>query len=246
MNEIKIAAEIITSAYPGTCLTGAGISVDSGIPPFRGENSLWERYDPEVYVSIEGFSRNPVKVWELYRDLGEILLTAEPNAGHVALAELEKEKFINGIITQNIDGLHARAGSKKIVEYHGSSDRAICLDCNKTYMLDKDILKQDPPRCECGMVLKPDIVFYGEMIPQYAVLESAAMIADAGFILVVGTSGVTYPANQLPLQMKKRGGKVIEVNVEPTPLTPLADVSVFGSASDNLPAILDAIKEIKD
>lgn len=237
-DHIKKSVDIILANAPGTVLTGAGISVDSGIPPFRGSGGLWEKYDPEEYVSISGFKRNPKKVWQLYIELGRLLLNSKPNPGHMALAEMEKRGYLNGIITQNIDGLHFRAGSAKVVEYHGSSDRAVCLRCYKTYLLDEEKLAERTPRCDCGAVLKPDIVFFGELIPRSALLESQALIESSGFILVIGTSAVVYPANQLPLQAKKRGLKIIEVNTEETPLSNTADISLFGSSSIILPELL--------
>lgn len=236
-SEIKKAVDIIMHFSPGTVLTGAGISVDSGIPPFRGSGGLWEKYDPEEYVSISGFRRNPEKIWKLYIELGKLLLHSKPNPGHIALAEMEKRGYLNGIITQNIDGLHFRAGSAKVVEFHGSSDRAVCMKCFKTFLLDENKLSELVPRCDCGEILKPDIVFFGELIPRSAVLESQVLIESSKFILVAGTSAFVYPANQLPLQAKKRGGKIIEINTEATPLSEVADVSIFGSTSVILPEL---------
>jgi NAD-dependent deacetylase len=242
-SELKKAVEIITEYFPGTVLSGAGISVDSGIPPFRGSGGLWEKYDPEEYVSISGFIRNPEKIWQLYIELGKLLLNSKPNPGHNALAEMEKRGYLNGIITQNIDGLHFRSGSAKVVEFHGSSDRAVCIKCYKTYFLDEKKLSEKVPRCDCGEVLKPDIVFFGELIPRSALLESQELIEDSRFILVVGTSAVVYPANQLPMQIKRRGGKIIEVNTEPTPLTQAADVSLLGSTSEILPKLVKLLPD---
>lgn len=242
-SDLKKAVEIITEYAPGTVLSGAGISVDSGIPPFRGQGGLWEKYDPEEYVSISGFTRNPKKIWQLYIELGRLLLESKPNPGHYALAEMEKRGYLNGIITQNIDGFHYKAGSVRVVEYHGSSDRAVCLKCYKTFFLDEKKLSEEVPRCDCGQVLKPDIVFFGELIPRSALLESQELIESSKFILVVGTSAVVYPANQLPLQVKRRGGKVIEVNTEPTPLSEVADVSLFGSTSEILPKLTNMLPD---
>ncbi len=241
--EYERAAELIVSSGAGTSLTGAGISVDSGIPPFTGTSGLWEKYDPEEYVTITGFARNPAKVWKLYKELGHMLEDAEPNEGHITLATLEKAGYINGVITQNIDALHQKAGSEKVIEYHGGGNRAVCMKCRKQFPLDEKLLEKDPPECpDCKVVLKPDIVFYGEPIPRYAALESMAMVQDAGFILVVGTASIVYPANQLPLAIKGKGGAIIEFNVERTPLTEIADVTLYGSSSETLPRLLEELK----
>jgi len=243
MSDIQETVKIIKNHSPGVALTGAGISVDSGIPPFRGSGGLWEKYDPEEYVSIAGFTRNPEKVWKLYAELGKTLREAETNPGHTSLAELENMGYLVGLITQNIDGFHKKAGSKRVVEYHGGGDRAICLECHKTYPLDENKLKEMPPRCDCGQILKPDIVFFGEQIPRAAMLETQELIEESNYILVVGTSATVVPASQIPILVKKRGGKIIEFNMEATPLTDIADLSIFGSASETLPELVEALKK---
>jgi NAD-dependent deacetylase len=245
MSDIHKATDIIKKLAPGIALTGAGISVDSGIPPFRGSGGLWEKYDPNEYVSIGGFSRNPEKVWNLYLELGATLLEAKPNPGHIALAELEEMSYLNGVITQNIDGFHQKAGSRRVVEYHGGGDRAVCLRCHKSFPLNEDKLKEIPPKCDCGQILKPDIVFYGEQIPRAAILESQELIEESNFIIVVGTSATVVPASQIPVMVKRLGGKIIEINVEPTPLTDIADVSLFGSSSEKLPELVKILKKDK-
>ncbi len=245
MEEVKRAAEIIASGRLVVALTGAGISVESGIPAFRGSQGLWEKYDPMEYAHISSFLRNPEKVWGMLVELYEIVKNAKPNPAHYALAELEKLGRCHAVITQNVDALHQKAGSERVIEFHGTGETLTCLSCGKRFRVEEIDLGRIPPRCECGGVLKPDIVFFGESIPPDALEESFDLARRCDVVLVVGTSAQVYPAAQIPQTAKAHGAKVIEVNLEPTPLTSsITDIFCQGSASKVLPAIVDEVKRI--
>ncbi len=238
-NNILSAAQIIKNARKVCALTGAGISEESGIAPFRGTNSIWEKYDPEEYAYIGAFLNNPAKVWQMIRELIDIIFEAEPNKGHIALAEMEKAGKLNSIITQNVDGLHQAAGSRNVIEFHGNNMRLICLKCDKILKTEKELYREIPPRCHCGGILRPDVVFFGEPIPQRAITESYAEAKTCDIMLVIGTSAVVTPAAEIPLTARENGAKIIEINIESTPLTGIvADISIFGKAGEVLPEIL--------
>ncbi len=229
---IRRAAEDLSAARNVVALTGAGISVESGIPPFRGKGGLWEKVDPMVFANIDNFVRNPAQVWEvLIKDLKGIIDTARPNAGHRGLARLEEMGKLRAVITQNVDGLHQLAGNTDVIEFHGNCAWQRCMDCSEkipTPNVSLDIL---PPRCACGGVLRPDWVFFGEAIPAVAMDRSRRMAAACDVMLVVGTSAVVQPAAYMPLIAKQGGAKVIEINPERTPLTgQVSDYLVPGPA----------------
>ena len=194
-------------------LTGAGISAESGIPTFRSKGGLWEKHDPTVYASIEVFRRDPSKYWEIRGEFIRGYDRYRPNAAHLALAELEKSGIVQQVITQNIDGLHRKAGSRRVIEIHGSLREIDCLQCGKQYLA-PDVPEGNPPFCACGGVLKPNTVLFGEALPPQA-LESAYREAQAcSTMLVIGTSAVVYPAAGLPSLARQHGAKIIEVNIE--------------------------------
>ncbi len=243
MKEIERAAEIIAGSKCVIALTGAGISVESGIPAFRGSQGLWTKYDPMEYAHISSFMRDPEKVWRMLAELYEIVLSAKPNPAHYALKELEDLGKCTAVITQNVDALHQRAGSRKVIEFHGTGETLTCLDCGRSYKVDDVDLKKIPPRCTCGGVLKPDIVFFGEPIPPDALRESFELARRADVLLVVGTSAQVYPAASIPEEAKASGAKIIEVNLEPTPLTnTITDVFCQGKAGEVLPKIVERVR----
>ncbi|MFX0113024.1 MAG: NAD-dependent protein deacylase [Candidatus Hodarchaeota archaeon] len=217
-------------------LTGAGISADSGMPTFRGKEGLWEKYRPEELANPIAFEKNPELVWEWYSWRLERLFSAEPNHAHYALAELESLNLLQLVISQNVDDLHERAGSSQIIKLHGSIVHTKCLNCNRREKIAKAPKKA--PLCPCGSMLRPDVVWFGESLnPQ--TLESAfkeAMTCHS--MLVIGTSGVVYPAAVLPSIAKDKGALIIEFNITPTALTPLADYFFSGPASKNVPNLL--------
>lgn len=241
-SQVLRAVELLKQHRRAIALTGAGISVDSGIPDFRSPGGLWARYAPMEYATIEAFRSHPEKVWKMLLEVDELLRRAEPNPAHRALAELEDLGFLQGIVTQNIDGLHQRAGSKIVVEFHGGSHRLRCLECDGTW--DAQALPPGQvPRCDrCQVILKPDIVFFGEAIGQRNLADAFSLAGQCQAVLVVGTSATVSPASQVPLMAQRAGAVLLEFNLEPTPLSDVADLCVRGSASDTLPALVDALR----
>ena len=240
---VQRTAQAIMSAKHVVALTGAGLSVESGIPPFRGKGGLWAKYDPEEYAHIDAFQRNPGRVWEMLREMRAVIQQARPNPAHTALAEMEQLGFLKCIVTQNVDGLHQEAGSRNVVEFHGNDRTLVCTMCGLSLPsaeVEVDVL---PPLCACGGVLKPNVVRVGEPIPRAALLEASQAARQGDVALVAGTTAEVYPAAELPLKIKERGGGVIEFNIEATVLTGgIADWSHMESASDSLGAIVRAIR----
>ena len=237
----QAALKISSSFYP-IALTGAGISVESGIPDFRGKDGLWSKYDPLEYAHIEGFLRDPDKIWNMLAELISIVRQAEPNPAHYALATLEKKEKLRCVVTQNIDGLHQRAGSKNVFEFHGSNDWLLCIRCLKKFPTASVSLETIPPRCECGQALKPDVVFFGEMIPQRALKGAFEAASVCDLLLVIGTSAEVVPASQLAYVAKSNGATIIEINPEESNLTNrITDIHIPGKAGEILPLIIDRI-----
>ena len=242
MDNVAQAAEVLRRCKRAIALTGAGISVDSGIPDFRSAGGLWTKYEPMEYATIQAFRASPEKVWEMLLEVDDLVHNAQPNPGHRALAELERAGYVGGIVTQNIDGLHQRAGSTDVVEFHGSAARLVCEPCGRSLAADT-MSRGVMPRCErCHQPLKPDIVFFGEAIPKHA-LEGAFRLAEAcDAVLVVGTSATVSPASEVPVLARRNGADLLEFNLERTPLSSLASVCVLGSASETLPALVEALR----
>ena len=236
------AVEIILDSNMTLALTGAGISVESGIPDFRSAGGLWSRFDPAEYATIQAFRANPEKVWEMLREMDSIVNSAKPNKAHLGMGELERMGFLHHIITQNVDNLHQAAGSTKVIEYHGNASTLTCLWCGNTYSA---VEKRDErsPKCECGRFLKPDVVFFGEAIPPQAMNLSFQLASSTQALMVVGTSAVVYPVNTIPSIAKQNGAKIIEINIERTHLTDtLTDVFLEGRAGQ---IMWDLVQEIK-
>jgi NAD-dependent deacetylase len=220
--------------------TGAGISVDAGIPAFRGGQGLWEKYDPMEYAEISAFHRDPKKVWTMLREMGSVILGAGPSPAHLALGALEQAGLLDAVITQNVDGLHQSAGNTNVIEYHGNHLRLLCEHCSRTSPFTEESTKILPfPRCEkCGEPLKPDVVFFGESIPTGAVIRANHAAAACKVMMIVGTSGVVYPAAEIPFMAAANGASVVEINVSPTPFTSsITNHYLEGRASEILPAI---------
>ncbi|MBR4509044.1 MAG: NAD-dependent deacylase [Elusimicrobiaceae bacterium] len=217
---MKEIIDLIKNAKCLTAFTGAGISVESGIPPFRGAGGLWEKYDPK-YIEIEFFYSHPKESWaEMKKIFFNSMGVAKPNTAHKTLAKLEEMGFLKGIITQNIDNLHQKAGNKKVLEYHGTIDTLVCTKCSKKYKTKDTDLTPDLPSCSCGGILKPDFVFYGEGINPQVYQESLALALKTDVMFVVGTSGEVMPACSLPMAAKQQNGAVIiEINTLPSAYT---------------------------
>jgi NAD-dependent deacetylase len=241
---IERAAKDILNSKKTIAFTGAGISVESGIPDFRGARGLWQKYDPEEYAHIHAFYSNPEKVWLMLRDMFELIMTAKPNPAHTGLAELERMGYLSSIVTQNVDGLHQAAGSRKVIEFHGSHRTLSCLKCSQKVEGSSFTLEDLPARCpRCSSLLKPDVVFFGEPIPWEAQATSFKESKSCDAVLVVGTSAVVYPAASIPIMAKERGAKVIEINLEPTPLTnQISDYLICGAAGEIIPAVVEEVK----
>lgn len=224
-------------------VTGAGISQESGIPTFRGKDGLWRKYDPMKLATIDAFYENPKLVWEWYEERRQNILNANPNPGHIAIAELEKYRQVS-VLTQNIDGLHQRAGSTNVYELHGSIITIKCTVCDFKNKITSGFL-QLPPLCKCGNILRPDVVWFGEALPQ-DVWESAIIHAsECDTMIVVGTSLEVSPANLLPVYAKQNGAMIIEVNVDQTHMSSKVDLSLRASAAKALPGLVDIISQVQ-
>ena len=207
------AAKILVKCSKCIALTGAGISAESGIPTFRSKGGLWNSYDPTVYASIDTFKEDPSKYWSIRGEFIRNYNDYNPNEGHFALARLEQSGYMQCIITQNIDGLHRKAGSRNILEIHGSLREIHCMSCKKEYIA-PDIPPGDTPKCTCGGVLKPDTVLFGESLPEGVLFEAEQHAGSCDAMLLIGTSAIVYPAAYLPVLAKKNGAKIIEINIE--------------------------------
>ncbi|HYA01713.1 MAG TPA: NAD-dependent deacylase [Syntrophobacteria bacterium] len=244
MNEEMIgkAARMICESRLTLALTGAGISVDSGIPDFRSPGGLWDRYDPAEYGTIWAFHANPVKVWHMIREMSEMVNRAKPNPAHLGLAQLQHLGLLHTIITQNIDSLHQRAGASRVIEYHGSSRTLSCLACGRRFKAE-ETAGEVPPRCACTEILKPDVVFFGELIPVEALRESQHLASSCDTLVVVGTSAQVAPANTLPETAKLGGARIIEINVQPTVLTSsFTDIFLQGKAGAMVARLVEEVQ----
>jgi NAD-dependent deacetylase len=218
-------------------LTGAGISAESGIPTFRGPGGAWEKFRLEDVATRAGFDRDPVKVWQWYGLRRATIDSAQPNAGHRALAELEPRTPRFTLVTQNIDGLHQRAGNRNVLEIHGNIWTLRCTRCHREW-LDSMVPLPLLPRCECGGLARPAVVWFGELLPQDVWNMAEQATANSEVFLVVGTSAVVYPAAGLIELAHRSGARVIEVNTEPTAMSAVADCSILGAAGEILPRLL--------
>ncbi len=241
------AAREIRDRKPVVALTGAGVSVDSGIPDFRDAGGLWERFDPMEYAHIDAFRRNPEKTWLLFQEMQGLVEGAQPNPGHKGLGRLEELGLLCTVITQNVDGLHQRAGNSDVIEYHGNSRSLVCPSCDRR--ISRDGVRQDQhkglPRCACGSVLKPDVVLFGEPIPRQCQLRAQVAARQCGVMLVVGTSAMVYPASEIPQVAKSSGALIVEINVRETVLTgTVTDIFLQGSASVVFPRLLAALSRM--
>lgn len=220
-----------------TILTGAGISAESGVPTFRGKNGLWKNFRPEELATPEAFKEDPCLVWEWYDSRRQVLSRLKPNPGHFIIAEIEKRAKEFTLITQNVDGLHQLAGSKNIMELHGNIWRVKCLTCGKVAE-NRDVPIKILPFCECGGLLRPDVVWFGEMLSDNIMKKAFAASDNCGLMFVIGTSGVVHPAASLALRAKDEGAFIVEINIESTPLSASADATIFGTSGDILPQLL--------
>ncbi len=246
MEPLEQAAEILRKASHITAFTGAGISVESGIPPFRGKEGLWSRYDP-IVLDIDYFHAHPLESWKVIREIFyDFFGRAAPNPAHYTLAEMEREGHLAAVITQNIDNLHQEAGSRNVIEYHGNSQRLLCERCGASYAAKEMDLRILPPKCRHDdSVLKPDFVFFGEPIPFEAARKSEEEARNADVFLVIGTTGEIMPASFIPRLAKEHGATIVEVNPETSAFThTITDIHLKGKAGTILPALWKRIKEM--
>jgi len=243
MEKIDEAVKVLKDAKKVTVLTGAGISVESGIPDFRSANGLWSKYDPFEYAHIDSFRKDPYKVWKMLLEMHSILQGKKPNRAHLALKELEDLGKEVVIITQNIDKLHTLAGSSTVYEYHGVWDRLVCIKCGKTDKIENYKLDEIPHCDRCNFPYKPDVVFFGEPIDPDIMRKSNEASKNCDVFMVIGTSAQVYPAAFLPNLAFRQGIPIIEVNLEPTPLTSsLNTIFLQGPATKVMDELLKKIK----
>lgn len=227
-------------------LTGAGVSAESGVPTFRGADGLWSKFKPEELANFNAFIRNPELVWEWYTYRKKVMREVSPNPAHVALAGMEQliEDFT--LVTQNVDNLHRRAGSKRVLELHGNIERSYCIECHRFY---DDVLlgeEKKAPRCTaCGGLIRPDVVWFGEMLPAEVYQEAENAAKRSQLFLCVGTSAVVYPAASLPLIARDYGSYVVEINPERTDISHRVHETILGKAGEVLPQLYSILQQVK-
>ena len=246
-SEVQRLAKMVASSNKVVALTGAGISTESGIPDFRGPNGLWKRIDPSL-ATIQAFKLFPEVFWHFMVGIADLILKAKPNRAHYALVELERMGKLSSVITQNVDGLHLKAGSRNVIELHGNVREAVCLSCGKVVPLE-EALKMAKRSCfrplckKCGGPIKLNVVLFNEPLPQKALERAIWESRTCDLMLVVGSSLQVYPAASLPEYAKLRGAKVAIINEEPTPFDDNADVVIRARAGEVLPILVGLVKE---
>jgi len=233
---------LLTKKTRVVVLTGAGISAESGVPTFRGEEGLWKKFRPEELATFDAFMANPQLVWEWYEYRRKIIEEIKPNPGHLALVDFQNyfEKF--DLITQNVDGLHRKAGSENVINLHGNITRNKCIQCGKKYESLEGTIEGIPPKCPCGGNIRPDVVWFGEMLPQEALNYAFAVSSACNLFFSIGTSAVVHPAASLSLIAKRGEAFVVEVNISPTEITHLVDESLLGKSGEILPYLVKFFK----
>ena len=247
-DKLNNVLNLLENSKHTTVFTGAGISVESGIPPFRGENGLWNKYDPDRFT-LQEFMNNPRESWELNKKVFyDMFKNKNPNQAHEILAKWEDEGLVNAVITQNIDGLHQKAGSETIFKFHGTSQELICTECSRIISFNESQLNDLPPRCEeCNGILKPNYVFFGEGIPREEHENSLAEVEKADLFIIIGTTGEVMPACRIPLLASREGANIIEVNTDKTNFTSrITDIFLQGKATDILKKLDSNIRSDKN
>ena len=242
---IERLAALVRRRGPALVLTGAGISTESGIPDFRSPTGIWAQYDPAEYATIEAFRADPAKVWSFYSLRLRVLIEATPNAGHHAIAELERTGRVTAVITQNIDGLHQRAGSRDVLEVHGSIRSASCLACGARYPLGEVLAlleTAEAPKCpRCGEIVKPDVVMFGELLPEAAIDRASDLARSTRLLLVVGSTLEVWPVSMLPGETRSSGGDVAIVNLGATSFDREAALKIDAHAGETLAALVEGL-----
>lgn len=249
-DKIEQAAELIKKSNYIVAFTGAGISVESGIPDFRSPGGLWEKYNPNEYATYSTFLTHPEKYWIMHKELRDMIIDAKPNSAHIALADLEfKYGKLKAVITQNVDFLHSRAGNTKVLEIHGTTQTSRCLSCDKQFIyteveafLDQGQL---PPRCpQCDGLIKTNTILFGEEMPRDVMQQARDEVVAADLLIIIGSSLTIYPAAALPSLAVQAGKRILIVNKEFTPMDTYANVSIRGMAGVIMPKIMSTLKEI--
>ncbi|MEO8514477.1 MAG: NAD-dependent deacylase [Ignavibacteria bacterium] len=236
----------LKSAEKVAVLTGAGVSAESGVPTFRDPGGIWEKFRPEQLANFEAFMSDPDFVWSWYQHRREIMREVKPNPGHYSLAEMENVFKEFNLITQNIDNLHHRAGSRKVTELHGNIERNFCIIC-KTFVEEIDVSEKKVLKCEkCGGLIRPDVVWFGEMLPAKALKKAEECAMDSEVFFSIGTSAEVYPAAMLPLIAKRSGAYVVEINIKPTVMSFDLDEILQGKSGEILSELVSKIKEIRN
>jgi NAD-dependent protein deacetylase/lipoamidase len=222
-------------------LTGAGISAESGVPTFRGEDGLWKKFRPEELANFQAFVKNPDLVWEWYQYRRRIIESIRPNPGHYAIAEMEKHHENFAVITQNVDNLHIQAGSRNVHELHGNIMRNYCIECGKEVNDDRVFQCGNVPHCTCGGLVRPDVVWFGEMLPEESWRAGVNAAENSQIFFAIGTSAVVYPAADIPRVAKRAGAYLVEINLERTDLSPFADEVLLGKSGEILPELVKTV-----
>ena len=232
--------QILKKAKSIVFFTGAGISAESGIPTFRGKDGIWNKLKPEELANFNAFLKNPKLVWEWYQHRKEIIHKCQPNPAHKIIAELQNKYEKVSVVTQNIDNLHRRAGSKSVYELHGNIERNYCIDCKKEYGNNVPLI-DGLPKCDCGGLVRPDVVWFGEYLPQNVFTSAEEIAKESDVFFIVGTTGIVYPAASIIYLAKNKGSYLIEVNIDETDISISVDQSFFGKAGEVLPQIFSQI-----
>lgn len=237
--------ERIKTATNVVVLTGAGMSAASGVPTFRGKDGLWEKFNPQELANVDAFLNNPKLVWEWYNWRRDLIRNVKPNLGHYALVDVESYFPDFAIVTQNVDNLHQMAGSKRVLELHGNITRNKCIECSQPYANDH-IDQNEIPHCpKCGGLIRPDVVWFGELLPEMVIREAQELSAAAEIFFSVGTSSTVEPAASLPYLAKGNGAYLVEVNPERTPLSDIANESIQVGADVYLPRLVIELDRIR-
>lgn len=235
----------LSKAEVVSVLTGAGVSAESGVPTFRDPGGIWEKFRPEQLANFNAFMADPDFVWSWYQHRREIMREVKPNAGHFALAEMESLFDAFHLVTQNIDNLHHRAGSKNVTELHGNIERNYCMKC-RTIIEEVDVRERSVLKCvKCGGLIRPDVVWFGEMLPVDALRHAENCAANSDVFFSIGTSAEVYPAAMLPMIAKRSGAYVVEINIKPTALTPEVDEMIEGKSGEILNELVEKLNKSK-
>ncbi len=226
--------------------TGAGVSAESGVATFRAADGLWSKFRPEELANVDAFMRNPQLVWEWYQARREVIVNARPNAGHAGIAELEELIPQVSVVTQNIDGLHREAGSTEVIELHGNIRKNFCQRCRTRYDDPEFLTAPEVGACPCGGMIRPDVVWFGEMLPVDALELAERRAREAGVLLSIGTSSLVYPAAQLPLIAREYGAYVVEINPEETPLSGYVHERIAAPSGTAIPAIISRLRAFRN